>query len=58
MECFCKQEAMAICIAPSKEQQTNCYFYQKASYENRCMYFIMDAYCDNVEAQREVKYVE
>ncbi len=58
MECFCKQEAMAVCTAGSKAEQTNCIFYEKASFENRCMYEVFGEFCDNVKAQQEIRYVE
>ena len=30
-------------------------FYQKSSYKSTCMYYVFDAYCDCVEAQRNTQ---
>jgi hypothetical protein len=54
--CFCKGDIISVCTADVKEQQKNCRFYQKSSYKNACMYFVFDAYCDCVEAQRDTQY--
>jgi hypothetical protein len=54
--CFCKGDIISVCTAGVKEQQKNCRFYQKSSYKNACMYFVFDAYCDCVEAQRDTQY--
>ncbi len=50
--CFCEQDIISVCNAAGREQQKNCRFYQKSSYKNACMYYVFDAYCDCVEAQR------
>ena len=55
--CFCKREIISVCTAGGKEQQKNCCFFQKSTYKNGCMYFVFDAYCDCVEAQRNTQYV-
>ena len=55
--CFCKREIISVCTAGGKEQQKNCCYYQKSTYKNACMYFVFDAYCDCVEAQRNTQHV-
>jgi len=54
--CFCKRDIISVCTAGVKEEQKNCRFFQKSSYKNACMYFVFDAYCDCVEAQRNTQY--
>ena len=54
--CFCKRDIISVCTASVKEQQKNCRFYQKSTYKSACMYFVFDAYCDCVEAQRNTQY--
>ena len=53
--CFCKRDIISVCDAGNREQQKKCRFYQKSSYKNACMYFVFDAYCDCVEAQRKTQ---
>jgi hypothetical protein len=55
--CFCKRDIISVCTAGVKEQQKNCRFFQESTYKNACMYFVFDAYCDCVEAQRNTQYV-
>lgn len=55
--CFCKRDIISVCTAGGKEQQKNCCYYQESTYKNACMYFVFDAYCDSVEAQRNTQYV-
>ena len=54
--CFCKRDIISVCTAGVKEQQKNCRFFQESTYRNACMYFVFDAYCDCVEAQRNTQY--
>ena len=42
---------MSICVAKDHTEQETCTFYEKARFENRCMYFIFDEYCDCLKAQ-------
>ena len=48
---YCKNEFMSICTAGSVEEQKNCRFYKPSSHSDKCMYYILDKYCDCVEAQ-------
>ena len=48
---FCKQDDMSVCTADSKKLQTDCSFYEKSQFAERCMYFIFDEYCDCLNAQ-------
>jgi hypothetical protein len=50
---FCKKEKMSICSAEDSKQQEKCSFFEKSSYEHRCMYFIFDEYCDCLKAQMQ-----
>jgi hypothetical protein len=50
--CFCKREMMSICTAQGHSQQMNCRYYTKSSYNNKCMYYVFDEFCDCVEAQK------
>jgi hypothetical protein len=50
---YCKKDDMSICSAEDIKQQEKCSFFKKSSYENRCMYFIFDTYCDCLKAQME-----
>ena len=47
---FCKREIMSVCTASAYEQE-NCAFFELASHEKRCMYFIFDEHCDCLKAQ-------
>jgi hypothetical protein len=46
---------MSICSAKDSKQQEKCRFFEKSSYEHRCMYFIFDEYCDCLKAQIQTK---
>jgi hypothetical protein len=48
---YCKKDKMSICTAEDSKQQERCSFFEKSSYEHRCMYFIFDEYCDCLNAQ-------
>lgn len=48
---YCKKERMSICTAEDPAQQEKCSFFEKSSYEQRCMYLIFDEYCDCLKAQ-------
>ena len=48
---MCKLDLMSHCRANSKEDQSNCNFYEKAQNASRCMYFIFEEFCDCVKAQ-------
>ena len=48
---FCKKEKMSICTAEDPKQQEKCSYFEKSSYEYRCMYFTFDEYCDCLKAQ-------
>ncbi len=52
--CFCQRDLISSCTAQGHKQQMECRFYSKSSYNNRCMYYIFDEYCDCVEAQRSM----
>ena len=54
--CFCKRDIISVCDAGGREQQKSCRFYQKSSSKNACMYYVFDAFCDCVEAQRDTQY--
>ena len=53
---FCIAGMMSTCRAENIKEQEKCRFYEKASYENRCMYFIFDEYCDCLKAQYDLKH--
>jgi len=53
---FCIAGIMSTCRAENTKEQKKCKFYEKASYENRCMYFIFDEYCDCLKAQDDLKH--
>lgn len=55
---LCKQGMMSTCSAENIKGQKKCKFYEKASYENRCMYFMFNEYCDCLEAQEFIKEME
>ena len=48
---YCKKDKMSICTAKDSRQQEKCSFFEKSSYEYRCMYFTFDEYCDCLNAQ-------
>jgi hypothetical protein len=48
---YCKKDKMSICTAENSKQQEKCSFFEKSSYDYRCMYFIFDEYCDCLNAQ-------
>jgi len=50
---YCKKERMSICTAKDSAQQEKCSFFEKSSYEQRCMYLIFDEYCDCLKAQMQ-----
>jgi hypothetical protein len=53
-KCFCVRkdsDLLSVCIAKSNEEQKECMFYEKASREKRCMYYVLDNYCDSLDAQ-------
>lgn len=52
---LCKQGMMSTCSAENIKGQEKCKFYEKASYENRCMYFMFDKYCDCLKAQEYIR---
>jgi hypothetical protein len=52
---YCKEDKMSICTAEDSKQQERCSFFEKSSYEHRCMYFIFDEYCDCLKAQIHTK---
>jgi hypothetical protein len=51
---FCERAGMCVCKAGDQNQQSDCRFYEKSQYANRCMYFIFDEYCDCLKAQLSV----
>jgi len=51
---LCKKGLMSVCSAENKTEQEKCVFYEKASHEDRCMYFIFDEYCDCLKAQEDI----
>jgi hypothetical protein len=48
---YCRKEQMSICTAEDPKQQESCSFFEKSSYDHRCMYFIFGEYCDCLKAQ-------
>jgi hypothetical protein len=48
---FCKRAQMCVCSAGDQKEQSDCSFYEKSQYANRCMYFMFDEYCDCLKAQ-------
>ncbi len=50
---YCKKDNMSVCTARDTKQQEKCSFFEKSSYETRCMYFIFDTYCDCLNAQMQ-----
>jgi len=52
---LCRKELMSVCSVENKAEQEKCEFYERASYENRCMYFIFGEYCDCLKAQEDAK---
>ena len=52
---FCKRDIISVCTAGGGEQQKDCRFYQQSTYKNACMYYVFDAYCDCVDAQRNTQ---
>ena len=54
---YCKKDKMSICTAKDSKQQERCSFFEKSSYEHRCMYFIFDEYCDCLNAQIQTKWI-
>jgi hypothetical protein len=53
--CYCKRDIISVCTAGGPKQQENCRFYQPSTFKNACMHYVFDAYCDNVEAQRNTQ---
>ena len=49
---FCKRDIISTCTSESYNEQKNCRFYSKSSYNDKCMYHVFDEYCSCVEAQR------
>jgi len=49
--CYCQQEIMSQCAAPSQAESVACHFYEKAQHAERCMYFVFDKFCDSYKAQ-------
>ena len=52
---LCKKGFMSVCSGENASEQEKCTFYDKASHENRCMYFIFNEYCDCLKAQMDAK---
>ena len=48
---FCKKDVMSLCMAPNKTQQKYCRFYESASYSEKCMYYVLEEFCDCLKAQ-------
>jgi len=46
-----KKNIMSICTAARESEQKNCKFYEKSSFSDRCMYFVLEEYCDCLDAQ-------
>jgi hypothetical protein len=55
---FCKNDLMSVCTACTKDQQRNCWFYEKASSADRCMYFTFNEFCSSPEAQQQARKSE
>ncbi len=48
---FCQKDVMSMCMAPDKEHQKSCRYYEQASCSDRCMYFVLEEFCDCLKAQ-------
>jgi hypothetical protein len=48
---FCKKDVMSVCIATDKAEQKMCRFYERSFNVDRCMYFVLGEFCDNLNAQ-------
>ena len=58
---YCISGMMSRCSAgPAWKKQQNCKFARKSTLSNRCMHYIesIDAHCDCVAAQKELKSLE
>ena len=53
---LCIAGMMSTCRGETNKEQRDCKFYEKATHENRCMYFIFEEYCDCIEAQDDLKH--
>jgi hypothetical protein len=53
---FCKKDVMSVCVAPNKAQQERCQFYEGSSYSERCMYFVLEEFCDCLKAQLSTEF--
>ena len=52
---FCKTEMMSFCAACDNKEQKNCRYYEKSQSIDRCMYYILQRYCDCLEAQKAAR---
>ena len=52
---FCKPEVMSVCAACSRVEQKNCRYYEKSHSVDRCMYYVLQAYCDCLDAQKQAR---
>lgn len=55
---LCVKGVMSSCSEKEHKDQLQCKFYEKSSWENKCMYYVMDGHCDNPAAQSEAHDVE
>jgi len=56
---YCVQDIMSRCIADDWDEQRRCYYSEKASEGNRCMYKItaLDNHCDCQAAQQKAREI-
>ncbi len=47
---FCRKDVMSVCMAPNREQQRS-RFYERSSYSDRCIYFVLKEFRDCLKAQ-------
>ncbi len=52
--CFCRPGVMSQCAAPSKPESIACWFYEKSTVAERCMYLCesLSNHCDSYKAQQ------
>jgi hypothetical protein len=53
--CYCKKDIISVCTAKNVTEQKKCRFYQRSSFSDKCMYLVLDKFCDNIDAQASEK---
>ena len=51
LENYCITEMMSVCSAEGLSEQELCRFFEWASHEKKCMYFVQEEFCDSLKAQ-------